>query len=248
QKLLVLQEDSGEENETDGGPRDSRDERQSQNGELAKVAAARQEIAHPAEPGEERHQRREVEGRDPVAVAGRVGAVADGAAVRAEVPAIRVVPDRQMKRPAEKRENAQDEPGDEADEVEAFPAHETLLCRRRRDGMASDSGRSTWRSRSARLGVSRISRISARQRREFGCFARARSAWLTSLSRRNRSAPEMSQRSSLSSSPASSEESSVWNPSGSSTRKPGWTLKKRARSDRVLFVMCGRAPLSICER
>src|SRR6266478_5323224 len=37
-------------------------------------------------------------------------------------------------------------------------------------------------------------------------------------------------------------------PSGSSTRKPGYTRKNRANSSRVVCVKWGRAPFSICER
>src|SRR5258707_12191294 len=40
----------------------------------------------------------------------------------------------------------------------------------------------------------------------------------------------------------------VWQPSGSSTRKPGWTLKNFANRVRVDCVICGRFPPSICER
>ena len=60
----------------------------------------------------------------------------------------------------------------------------------------------------------------------------------------NRSAPETSHRSSLSSIAPRPDTSSFWKPSGSSTRYPGWTLKKRASSSREELVRCGRAPLS----
>src|SRR5258706_2420904 len=45
-----------------------------------------------------------------------------------------------------------------------------------------------------------------------------------------------------------SEISSVLYPTGSSTRYPGCTLKNFASNIRVVFVRCGRVPLSICER
>src|SRR5260221_3293942 len=92
----------------------------------------------------------------------------------------------------------------------------------------SYSGFKTCINRSNSSGVSKISFSNTRHLRESECLASASNAFLTSISLRKRSAPLTSQRSSLSSSFPASEISSVLKPSGSSTRYPGWTLRKFA--------------------
>src|SRR6266566_8182592 len=99
---------------------------------------------------------------------------------------------RQMDGSPEEAEEGKDKPHDETEQVESFPGHLFLLPARRATAASPDSffsGRRTWRSRSARCGVSRISPKRIRHSRESGCLATERRALLTSGFRRNRSAP-----------------------------------------------------------
>src|SRR5204862_1288167 len=123
------------------------------------------------------------------------------------------------------------------DEVDVLPIHDALLTAKRADSL---SGPRTECNLSSNPVVSMIPCSTCRHMRESSCRAMARSDWLTRESRRNRCAPSISHRSSRSSSAPTSDISSVWNPSGSSTRYPGWTLKNRASRSRVWFVRCGR--------
>src|SRR5262249_36010372 len=123
---------------------------------------------------------------------------------------------------AKKRHQAQREAHEKADEVDVGPGHGRLPFPERRTPTAVPVAplSRTGSRRSARPGVSRIAPSSARHWREFGWRASASRALLTSALRRNRSAPLISQRSSRSSKAPASDASSLWKPSGSSTRYP----------------------------
>src|SRR5579872_1380526 len=95
----------------------------------------------------------------------------------------------QMKR-TEHRKQAQGESHEKADQINVGPSHVACL-------LFLAPGCSTSNNRSARPGVSRIESSSTRHLRDSACLAKCSSAWLTSGSRRNRSAPEISHRSSL---------------------------------------------------
>src|SRR5215469_9021962 len=84
-----------------------------------------------------------------------------------------------------------------ANQVYVLQSHNFFPFPFRADGL--DSGLSTSSSRSARPGFSMIAASSARHERESSCLATVTSAWWSTGSLRKRSAPLMSQRSSLSS-------------------------------------------------
>src|SRR5216683_4612357 len=114
-----------------------------------------------------------------------------------------------MREATKKEGHAKDETDAEADEIEGVHGHR--VCRLVRlfvlTGLGSVvevnlgecavavSGRRTSSRRSAREGVLSTSSRSSRQRRESLFCASVRSAWQSSGSRRNRSAPLTSQRS-----------------------------------------------------
>src|SRR6185437_3018360 len=123
----------------------------------------------------------------------------------------------------QQRQRAEAESHQKTDEIEVGPSHERLLL-----GLAGVF--STSISRSANPGLSRMVLSSTRHMRESACLAILSRAQWSSGSRLNRSAPLTSQRSNLSSNAPTSEISSFWKPSGSSTRYPGCTLKKRANN------------------
>src|SRR5277367_1091457 len=117
----------------------------------------------------------------------------------------------QMPETTQRSRQAKDKTDSEADKIEGFhgywlrrftglpaPAGLWVVRVEALVGAAALSGRSTCSNRSAREGVSSTASSSRRQRRESLFCASVNSAWHNSGSRRNRSAPLTSHRSSLS--------------------------------------------------
>src|SRR5579859_2180639 len=216
----------------------------------------RKQVAHSPKPAQEGHHGGHVE-------AGNIDSTSTGAKTKMPAMVVRVkrqVPTGgqvQMKCAREQGHHTQQKSDEKTDKIEGLPIHTVLLPfpwplrglpPAVRPLVLSYSGFKTCSSRSASWGVSKIAASSVRHFRVSSCLASSIRAWLNCGSRRKRSAPLISHRSSLSSSVLRFEVSSVWKPSGSSTRYPGCTLKNFASSMRVVLVRCGRAPLSICER
>src|SRR5215469_2116141 len=175
----------------------------------------RQQIPHAAKPAQERHQREDIEPRDTASVCVTHVAMANMNMSKVQVP-----------EPSCKRQHAEHKPHCETRQIDRLPVHRdlfavlptetalSLACEcvfiAREASALTAPGRSRCSSRSASAGVSRIASRRTRHLRESSCLASASSARRSSGSRRNRSAPLTSQRSSLSSSVRASDKSSAW--------------------------------------
>src|SRR5581483_9652776 len=109
----------------------------------------------------------------------------------------------------QKRKRAEYKSHYETDQIEEFPTHKISSVFAAPFVLVPVSGLRTCRSRSASPGVSKIAPSNTRQPRESACLASNNSACFTWGSRRKRSAPAMSHRSSCSSRLRTSEINSV---------------------------------------
>src|SRR5437868_14764642 len=178
----------------------------------------RQQISHAAKPAQEGHHARYVEKRDVAGSAGvRVVQNFGEATMLQPVRQMKLRRQVQAKHSRKKGERAQHQSHEKAGEIKSLPGHDRLLSAALRWRAwrwplppCERSGFSTCSRRSMSCGVSKIAASSARHFRESSCLASSSSAWLSSGSRRKRSAPLTSHRSSRPSSAPQSEMSSVW--------------------------------------
>src|ERR1041385_7908098 len=203
--FLMADEVLGQEQEHDGRAADPGENRDAEREQRPDVSVAVEQIAGAAEPGEEDGDGREVEpGRIAVSMAmtDSVSMAEVKSVMQIEVQ-VRQMNVRHVQASGQERNQAEEEAGQEADEIEVRPGHKVL-----RTGSGAGDRRPEMRSaffpfctgagaggfrtsirRSARPGFSRMVPSNKRHMRESLCLATVNSAWCSSRSRAKRSAP-----------------------------------------------------------